>query len=332
MGNSPTSAPTTQDSGDNAWVSMGAQQLQDVLNSLMEQKPKPDDYKDYKGQADAASYQKALADWGKNFGAISSQLHTLTINAAGFHTLPDGSMIATGDLTPDQRAQLDQANKLAYQSTMRKLGLDQYDVTRTAINDENQRRQQEFQNQNDVWDRLLGLDKMSADQASKKLDRWLSIRQEADKGAQLQQTAQQEAIKYGTSPGKSSFSARDLGGIFERMAGLAGVDPNTPMLSYPGTQTMDPMADINNAAAAMGGGGAAPMLDFPQLATPGNMPTPPSFNSAGAPPMLSFPDQTDPTKQPHIGAPNGMLLPPPAPGLSPWSPSGVAATNPTAGV
>lgn len=325
MSNSPTSGLGTggslanDTSGD--WQGVALSQLNDVLDALMQAKPDRNDptFKSSDGSFDSAAYASAIGEWGKQYGNVQSSIKNLQLSSMGLHTLPDGTMIASGDLSPDQQAQLDRANQTAYTDILNKFGLDQFNAVSKATDTANQTAQTDFTNRMDQWDRMLGLDKFGFDQATKKLDRWLGVQDQATKEAQLEQDAQKLAIPYGTSNGKTDFSGADLGAGVAGLASMAGIAGNTPVIRYPGTQTMDPIGTINTRSQAMGGGGAAPTLEMPApLATAGNMPTPPQLSAGPAAPTLQLPPQL------NLGAP--------APGLTPWSPSGMTNANPLAGV
>lgn len=226
----------------------------------------------------------------------------------GFVTLPDGTVMSKGELPPEQQAALDKANAVKYAQILNQFGLDQFNVMSKATSQANDVAQSDFTNKLGTWDRMLGLDKFGFDQATKKLDRWLGIQDQATKEAQLEQDAQKLAIPYGTTNGKTDFSGADLGAGVAGLASMAGIGGNTPVIRYPGTQTMDPIGTINTRSQAMGGGGAAPTLEMPApLATAGNMPTPPQLSAGPAAPTLQLPPQ--------------LSMPAPAPGLPAWAPN-----------
>ncbi len=95
--------------------------------------------------------------------------------------------------------------------------------------------------------------------------------------------------QWGTAPGKSSYSANDLGEAYANTFRQAGLDPSKGMLNYTGTQHIDPTGLANQYDTQLGVGGPLPtipnFLDVPQGA---GMPTPPaapgdngiSFNDA----------------------------------------------------
>ena len=95
--------------------------------------------------------------------------------------------------------------------------------------------------------------------AQGEIDRWLSGQQAATSDAQLQAQDQAKAMQYGTQPGKSSFSSADFGAGMQTLAGQAGIrDANAPIISYPGTETLDTLGTKQALAAQMGLGGTLP--------------------------------------------------------------------------
>lgn len=279
--------------------------LQTILDAVIQSRPDRGQFVDHGDPSDpndeyfdGVGYNDAFSSWVDDYLAVSNALSKVQQSDMGLVQMTDGTYVSTGDLSPEEAAALNAANMNVYNETMARFGLSQYNLATQRTDRENGRRQADFENKVALGDKKLGLDQANLDSAIADLDRWVSGLQGANAAATLKQNAQQSAIKYGTTNGKTDFSANDLGGALGVLAGQAGIsDMNAPLLRYPGVQTMDPMGDIAAAQAAFGTAGAAPMIPRPTTtmadypAAPDLLPdtTPmPSF-PAMAPPMLAVP-------------------------------------------
>lgn len=158
--------------------------------------------------------------------------------------------------------------------------------------------QTEFENKLAESQQKIALGNLDLNRATAEINRFLEGQQESRSRAQMVADAQKEAIAYGTTPGKSSFSLNDLGAVFGTYSKLLGVDPNAPFLNYSGTQTLDPMADLAAGDAALGVTGQIPGVPaMPSIGVPSYVPSPasgqasPLGSALGAGGFQSFPGQ-----------------------------------------
>lgn len=78
--------------------------------------------------------------------------------------------------------------------------------------------------------------------------------------ANLALTAQEDAMPWGTTNGKTSFTAADLGLDNSFASRLLGIQPNQTLVNYPGVTTFNPLLTANTIANAQGVGGAMPLI------------------------------------------------------------------------
>lgn len=120
--------------------------------------------------------------------------------------------------------------------------------------------QQDFSNRVAEQQQKIAYDQTNLQRASDDINRFLSGQQESHQRAQVGLQATEDRMKYGTSGGKTAFSAGDLGDVFKTWGSILGIDNNAPLIKYPGFTNMDPMGDIAKMDAANGTSGAIPQV------------------------------------------------------------------------
>lgn len=279
------------------------QQMLDMLQEIQAAKPTPEDFRGADGSIDPSGieYRSALQSWTQQVQDQVKIVQSLQNEKMGVAELPDGQLVAIDSLSPEERSYVSQYNEQLYGQQLAKYGLEQFNLRRQSAIDENQRLADEFSAKRGELQDKISLDSNSLDHALGELDRWLKGQQVAGEDASRIQTAQQEATRYGTTNGKRSFSGNDLGAGVDMLAQQAGIPGNVPLISYPGTQLWDPVADRQNSLAGMGISNTAPTI--PQSAL--------SFADIPAPPAFS------PVPQ------GGGTIPFPSAILPPWQPPGM---------
>ncbi|MGE3463911.1 MAG: hypothetical protein AB7I04_18535 [Pseudomonadales bacterium] len=239
----------------------------------------------------APAYQADPVQFAQDFQAwLSLYLDTSDAYAAqqsaawGYATLPDGTMVPTGELTPQQAAIWQQANDAKYSQTMQALGLQQAKL----VSDQ---RQAGFNNQMDRIDTAMKRDDTRLRRAESDINRSISGLSESRNRADLISSAKQAAAPYATQGGKTSFSGNDLGSLISSFAGFAGVDPNSSLLNYQGVSNIDPEGDMARLDAQLGVSGKLPGL--PSLLSDEGSFAIPDVPDLGGIPQLSSPAKID---------------------------------------
>lgn len=125
--------------------------------------------------------------------------------------------------------------------------------------------------------------------AQSDINAFFSGQEQSRQRADLALKGQEDLIKWGTAPGKSSYSANDLGAAFANTMRQAGMDPSKGMLNYTGTTYLDPIGDLQRGDNLLGATGKPP--GSANLLTgetdpassgysPGATPPPPSLDGA----------------------------------------------------
>lgn len=255
--------------------------LKDALGTIQGMMP---DANSAAYQADPEQYAIDFQTWLTMFLDTSDAYQAQQQAAFGYVTLPDGSILPTGDLTPEQRAIFDQANEAKYQNALNSLGLQQANLVAD-------RAQAGFNNQLTRIQTAMNLDDTRLRKAEGQINRQLSGMGESRDRASLIANTKLQAAPYATQGGKSSFSANDLGSLLGEFAAFSGVDPNSSLLSYQGTSMVDPEADMQRFDSLLGVGGALP--DLPSLLSEGDGFGIPDVPDLGAIPQLSAPSRVD---------------------------------------
>jgi hypothetical protein len=204
---------------------------------------------------------------------------------AGIFRMEDGQIITRAQmdqLDPGSRAQVESyiANKNIEQENtfnqiLNELQLTEFTTGQNSAGMENSRRSSDFQNQMETYREQIGLDQANQDTASKRVARQLDGMSEARQRADTAMQALMAAAPWGTSNGKTSFSANDLGAGVAGLSRLGNVDPSAPLLNFTGVQTVDPNSMFDFYDQQMGVGGPLPQI--PDLMTqPGQIPQAPS--------------------------------------------------------
>lgn len=292
-----------------------ASQLDAILLQLESNPPKASDFPngvDANGQTFAAAQGAwALAVDRLNTAAKNARYQTL-----GLTTLPDGSVVSTGSLTPDQQAQIANANANAYAKILNQYGLDQYNVYNTATDSYNKSATQDFDNRVAALNAGISLDNHDLASAQANLQRWLDGQSVAT-AVGTEQTAANDLIsKYGSPSGQTSFTPNDLGSGVAALAAQGGMSANAPILQYPGVVNVDPLATRQAVMASLGLPQTAPMLPVPAV-TAQNTPPPqaPALLPPPSPPQFAAPTPYIPPPPPGptaTGTGTGPYLPPPS--------------------
>lgn len=211
--------------------------------------------------ADPGQYAVDFNQWLQMFLDTSDAYQAMQQSAFGYVTLPDGSILPTGDLSPEQRAIFDQANEAKYQNALNALGIQQANLVAD-------RAQAGFNNQLSRIQSAMNLDDTRLRKAEAQISRQLSGMGESRDRASLIANTKLQAAPYATQGGKTSFSANDLGSLLGEFAAFTGVDPNSSLLNYQGTSMVDPEADMQRFDSLLGVGGALP--DLPSLLSEGD--------------------------------------------------------------
>lgn len=271
-----------------------------ILAELVKNQPKPGDFKDDQSGTAAENYQFARQQWTNEFTSLVKTRETLKNNALDIYTLPDGTVMAKGDLTPEQKAQIDASNRAALQDTLRKYGLEDIDA-------KNKNAQQNFANKITGINTGLATEDRDLARAKTELGRWLDAQGVAQGDATNIQEAKKLATQWGTTGGKTAFTAADLGEGVSGLARQAGSNMAAPLLKYPGYQTFDPVGDRQASMAAMGVLNAPPLLPKQQ----DRQPIPDS------PPLLDYPSRNQtPMNQTPSPGPVPVSVPPMGPTMT----------------
>lgn len=273
-------------------------QVQQIVDELAQNKPDQKDYTlpatDIYGnptggtQPDTAAYQAALNSWMQNYTGALKTLASFQQQQVGLTTLPDGSVVATGDLTPEQANAINTANANNYADLLNKLGLSQYNLLAGATTSNNQNTQNTFDNTIKGVTTKMAVDNASLQSAIADISRWADAQQTAQNDVSNIQNAQKMVQQYGTTNGKTSFTGADLGGGVSALAAQANIPAASPIIQYPGFMTLNPVQDRLNSLAAMGVSNTPPAIPYPTV-TAADIPSAPGFISAPTPPGLISP-------------------------------------------
>lgn len=190
---------------------------------------------------------------GESLAGVAKTYADLRNLESGSVTLADGTLITSEMLNsadPALRMQYQQAwdqrqadIENASNDILNEYDLASYTVQRQGNQDENARRTAEFSAGISSIAQRLDLQQMTMDQAVEEVDRMLRGKQEARARADLEIKAQEAAAPW-ASGGKTAFSPADVG--MERLAALGGIrDMQKPVITYPGTSTIDPRGAIS---------------------------------------------------------------------------------------
>lgn len=225
-----------------------AADLKGALSTLGGLMPDPDS-PGYK--ADPEQYGLDFQTWLQSYLDTSDAYATMQQGAFGYVTLPDGTMMPTGDMTPEQRQIWDQANEAKYQNTLSALGIQQANL-------QADRAQAGFNNSMDRINTATRIDDTRLRKSEQDITRALNGKGESRSRAEMIADTKLKAAPYATSNGKTSFSGNDLGSLLGEFSSFAGIDPNSSLLNYTGTSMIDPEADMGRFDEQFGVGGALP--------------------------------------------------------------------------
>lgn len=324
-GNGVQMANTTGGNGSPDYSSM-AGQGRDILQNIAATKPDPSDFLPQRtadgtvldpGGTASPAYQSALANWQKNYLDALKTVQSLQNASMGVAQLPDGSVVPIGDLTPEQADAINTSNLNNYTSLLNKYGLDSYSLIGDYVSGNNSNAVTDFNNKISALNAKMGIDSANLSSATADLSRWLDAQDVAENDQAAIAKAQQQVQQYGTTNGKTSFTGADLGGGVQALAAQANVAAGTPVIQYPGVETLNPVQDRLNSLAAMGISNTPPPIPYPTVTAadippvPGlsNLPPPPTLQAPQAP-ALVYPG-TSGTSAGGAATTNAPALPPP---------------------
>ena len=311
--------------GDNSDI---REQMQEYFDTLKQTRPDPKDptFLNPDGTPANDLYQAALSEWGQEYRATAELLTNLEQQDLGIMTMPDGTLVPLDSTTPAQRDAYNKYNLQIYNQLLDAHGLSEFSLRRQSAIDENSRRMDEYTTKVDELRNKQSVDAANLDRALAGVERWMNGQSVAGNDADRIAAAQAEASKYGTRNGKRSFSGRDLGGAVSMLAQQGGIGLDAPLLSYPGTQILDPVGDRLNSLAAMGIDNAPPDLPMPSVSM-ADVPAPPALSplptgggvgsAPTAPNMLPVNILPDWTPTPDVGSWLDKVTSNPAPAYSP---------------
>lgn len=268
-----------------------AESMADALNatllSVVQNGFDPDSAGDYaQAVAQLASAEQKLRE--TDAGAVRGQDGTLIS--------PD--MVQQAD--PVTRAQLMQQlenNRWAAENEARQLvnqyQLQEYDLHRGVMNDQNALIQQDFQNRSNYIRDRLAVDDLTIQQAATALERQLAGLGESRARTNLETQTALEAAPWGTVGGKASFTGGDLGGLVMKAMENAGIEnpEQANAIRFPGATTLDPgqrMLAYDEMFGVQGGLERIPGVTV----QPEDVGLPPAFRDPGA---IEMPQMSAPT-------------------------------------
>lgn len=230
---------------------------------------------------------------------IASQLNQARKLGTGSIELGDGTLITqemlnSSDPTVAAQVRAEYENRArevfnSYNQLMNETGLAQYQVDLSATSVENDRRAKEFESALDAFDSGLDWDKANIGRTADVINRELSGMQESRARADLTTQALLSAAPWATTPGKTDFTAADMGGGVEALARQGGIPAGVPLIRFPTTVNIDPQALMAQGDAALGVG-QGPLPAVPDLTTPRSaVPLAPTYMQGPAAPPLSMP-------------------------------------------
>lgn len=297
-----------------------------IVDEIWQSRPDPNDPK-YKNadptDPNAPDYDLDLIEWRGLLADTMAYAESKQEEAAGIFRMEDG-MIITRDqmdaLDPTSRAQVESyiANKNierenAFNQVLNELDLTEFQVGQQSAGMENQRRSQDFQNKLESIREGINFDVLNQDTAVKKVNRQLDGMAESRSRATEAMNELMAAAPWGTSNGKTSFSANDLGAGVAGLARLGNLNPSDPLINFTGTQTVDPNAMFNFYDQQLGVTGQLPGIPdldpswagrIPQA--PGSIPIQrgsPTFRRPQAPAQTPMPQSTPLPPLPEIALP-----------------------------
>lgn len=266
------------------WSATAGDQLQTILEELITNPPDPNDprYDINADEYDGSTYQDDVARWTQAVTSVTAASQDLRLNAYGLTKLPDGTVIAIGDLSPEQSKAIDDANYNVYAGVMNDLGLADYDVRVGRQKDQNEVTRSNFDNKLKEIEASISFDDVNIARAAKDIDRSLAGLQESRNRADLINDANKQLREWGTAPGKTNYSLLDIApGLFK--ASGSNIDPSLISINYTGTTRVDPMAIMDEYDKKLGVNRVLP--EVPSLVTdPSQLPKPPTLSPISVPP------------------------------------------------
>lgn len=181
-----------------------------------------------------------------------------------------------------------------YTNTLNTLGMAEFNVFKGLSDIENARRISEYAAKVQEVQTSIAAGNLTLAQGRDQLNRWLSGRQEGRSRAEFIEKTLAAAAPWATSGGKTSFTSAELGAGNAALARLAGNDPNTTGIRFPGIRVVDPEAQLAAQDRAAGVEGPMPGVPvLPQINVPGAPTlapfnrTPPTLQRPGSPPDIS---------------------------------------------
>jgi len=330
----------TQPSPNDTGVSRAAL-AEDVVNTIAQLQPKlaQFDRRDEYGvlvNGEGYSFDEANKDWTNSLNIAVETASRLRDLDEGFGKLPDGTIMPTSQMSPEQLAYVTTYNNQLWGKMAQDYGLSNYEMQSEyatgQYNREAERAIADFNNKIASTGQKMDLDQLTMDQADQQIDRHLRGLGESRSRADLIARTQLDAAPYATAGGKTSFSGQDLGGGVSSLARMAGINPAESLLNYTGVSQVDPEGTMNRLDQQFGVGGPLPQaasllttaMDVPSA------PTLPELPNIAPPPTLSPPGggATESLLAALMAqAQSGAGQAPAKAGLPPWEPSGNASQD-----
>lgn len=206
--------------------------------------------------------------------------------SSGIYTTPDGHIIPLTALPKETLDAINANNQRQWEKDTNTWALDVYKTqSDSAI--------AAFNAKLGAINASLGYDTNAVARANADINRTLGGLGESRARASFIADFKAKMAPWQTAPGKSSFSANDLG--FSFLAKMIGMDPSQAMLNYTGTETVDPAALMSTFDQQLGVTGELPRIpagitnpdDLLSLGL--NLPPVPSLASPSRPALVTNP-------------------------------------------
>jgi hypothetical protein len=306
-------APTTQGAGGRPPSSV------DMLNDLVHEA-----FSAWESESDPD--EKAFLR--EELAGLQSSLDDAIDLAAGRLTLSDGTVITTEMLNnpdPAVAAQYLQAfttrqSEIENQNAalLNSYNLAEYDRGRERINDANTNALATYNASMSSIRERLARDEIDIERAGQEVDRAIYGLQESRSRAEFEQKTAMEAAPYGTVNGKTNFTGNDLGSGVATLQRQSGANPNTDVIRFPGSITLNPGEMLARGDQQFGVTGPLPTIPGLSI-TDADIPRGVSFQN---PNSIQLPGLIKPRTAPTIVLPG-------QPGWSPVPPDG--STGPAYG-
>lgn len=230
---------------------------------------------------DDESYKQALIAHRALLDDAIKWYQTLQKEEMGFVTIGD-EVIPASTASPEVMAAARRANEQKKADLYNRLGLSAYATQRTYTGDLNDVEQTNFDNAIKRANAGVAMDNSRTARAAQDISRSLQGLGESRDRAKLISEETRLAAPYATTPGKTGYSAEDLGAMAVQYARFLGLPLGQPLINYPTTVTIDPEASMNQFDERFGVTGPLPSIPEP-ITSPSWLPQ--SAPSLSAPPL-----------------------------------------------